>query len=47
MGRMKEIYMMYYHDNMTIKDIAKELNLNELDVANLVHNIYFDGGEEE
>ena len=45
MGRIKEVYMMYYEDNMSIEDIAKELNVESQAIANLIHNIYF--GEEE
>ena len=41
MGRMKEVYMMYYYDNMSVKEIAKELSVDEIAIANLVHNIYF------
>ena len=53
MGRVKEIYMMYYQNNMTINDIAAELKLDVVDIANVIHNIYFDdphmrlGSEEE
>lgn len=46
MGRMKEIYMMYYQDNMSIPEIADELNLPAISVANVIHNLYY-GDEEE
>ena len=29
MGRVKEVYMMYYQDNMSIDDISKELNIEK------------------
>tara|TARA_R100000234_G_scaffold65613_1_gene40017 strand:- start:673 stop:816 length:144 start_codon:yes stop_codon:yes gene_type:complete len=46
MGKVKEVYMMYYQGNMSIDKIAKVLNIEKQSVANLVHSIYF-GDEEE
>ena len=45
MGKMKEIYMMYIH-GVPIKKIAKEFNVEEMVINNLIWNYYF-GGEEE